>query len=153
MPIDADAAKAHRFEEFTVDVEPGRLAFFATATGQDDPVFSDADAARAAGHHGIPAPPTFMFSLGLEAPEPFGYLDDLGIDLRRILHGEQRFDYRAQIYAGDRITLREQIVDVYAKRGGALEFLVKETEYRRGEQIVGTATSTIIVQHPEEAQP
>ena len=151
MPIDAVAAKALEFDEFTVDVERGRLKFFAQAIGQTDPVYSDLDAAQAAGHPDIPAPPTFLFSLGLEAADPFGYLDELGIDLRFILHGGQEFDYHAPIHAGDRITLREQIVDVYSKRGGALEFLVKRTEYLRDEELVGTATSTIVVRHPEGA--
>nr|WP_296766689.1 MaoC family dehydratase N-terminal domain-containing protein [Rhodococcus sp. (in: high G+C Gram-positive bacteria)] len=150
MSIDIDAAKAYVFEEFSVLVERGRLRSFARAIGETDPVYTDFACAEAAGYRDIPAPPTFLFSLGLEAPEPFGYLSDLGIDLRRILHGEQRFDYRTPVCAGDEITLRETIDDVYSKRGGALEFLVKRTEFLRDNDLVGTGTTTIVVRHPKE---
>ncbi|MFD9825993.1 MaoC family dehydratase N-terminal domain-containing protein [Tsukamurella tyrosinosolvens] len=151
MSIDRDAALALALPEFPVDVERGRLRFFAQVIGETDPVFTDLDAARAAGHRDLPAPPTFVFGLALEAPEPFGYLGTLGIDLRHILHGEQRFDHHAIVYAGDRITVRESIVDVYAKSGGTLEFLVKRSEFLRDGEPVATATSTIVVRRPQEA--
>jgi hypothetical protein len=51
----------------TFDIERGRLAFFARAIGETDPVYLDPDAARAAGHPDIPAPPTFLFSGELDA--------------------------------------------------------------------------------------
>ncbi len=147
MPIDRVAAKAYVFPEFSVVVERGRLRGFAHAIGETDPVFTNVDVAKAAGYRDIPAPPTFLFGLGLEAAEPFGYLAELGIDLRRILHGEQQFDYLSTVCAGDEITLRDEIIDVYSKRGGALEFLVKRTQFLFGGEIVGTGTTTIVVRH------
>lgn len=47
----------HAMPAFDVLVEKGRLRFFAKATGQTDPVYSDEAAARAAGHPGLPVPP------------------------------------------------------------------------------------------------
>ena len=47
----------HAMPGFDVLVEKGRLRFFAKATGQTDPVYSDEAAARAAGHPGSPVPP------------------------------------------------------------------------------------------------
>lgn len=110
-----------------VVIERGRLRLFAQATGQTDPVFTDLAAARAAGFRDLPAPPTFLTSLELGVPDPYAYLIELGIDLGGVLHGEQSFVYHAQAYAGDILVLRPRIVDVYEKRGGALEFLVRET--------------------------
>lgn len=152
MPIDADKAKALEFAPFTVEVERGRLHFFAKVTGQTDPVYLDAETARAAGHPDLPVPATFFFSLGLEAADPFGYLERLGVDLRFVLHGEQSFTYHRLAYAGDRLTLTERVADVYAKRGGALEFLVKETDITRDGQPVAQARSVIVVRHPEVEQ-
>jgi acyl dehydratase len=149
MAIDADRAKAIQFVPLTVEVERGRLRFFAKATGQTDPVYLDLDAARAAGHPDLPVPPTFLFSLGLEAADPFGYVDRLGIDLRFVLHGEQSFTYHHLAYAGDRLTLEERIVDVYTKRGGALEFVVKQTDITRDGQPVAQTRSVIVIRHPE----
>lgn len=41
----------------TLTVERARLRFFAKAIGETDPVYTDVDAAKAAGHPDIPAPP------------------------------------------------------------------------------------------------
>lgn len=153
MSIDATTAKAIDFEEFSVEVERGQLRSFAHAIGETDPVFTDLDAAYAAGHPDLPAPPTYLFSIGLQASDPFSYLNTLDIDLRHILHGGQQFDYHATIHAGDSVKVSEKIIDVYSKRSGALEFLVKRTDYRRSEELVATATSTIVVRHPQGATP
>ena len=115
------------FGRLTVAVEAGQLAFFAKAVGETNPIYSDEAAALAAGHKALPAPPTFGFSLMLAAPDPFAWLAELGVELGRILHGEQKFEYGAQIYAGERITLISRLSDIYDKKGGALEFLCRET--------------------------
>ena len=149
MTIDVTRAKNLEFDPLEVEVERGRLRFFGRAIGETNPVYLDTAAAKAGGHPDIPVPPTFFFSLGMEAPEPFGYLDELGVDLRRILHGEQSFEYHALAHAGDRLTLQDRIVDVYAKRGGALEFIVKQTEITRGGAPIADVRSVIVVQNPK----
>ncbi|MCY1247374.1 hypothetical protein D3C80_2149970 [compost metagenome] len=44
-----------------------------------------------------------------------------------MLHGEQQFIYHAMAYAGDTLTFDVKVVDIYQKKGGALDFLVRET--------------------------
>ena len=75
----------HTMPTFEVLVEKGRLRFFAKATGQTDPVYTDEAAARAAGHPSLPAPPTFAACLYLDVPDPFAWYRELGIDLARVL--------------------------------------------------------------------
>ena len=111
----------------SVDVEKGRLRFFAQATGQTDPVYLDEAAARAAGHPGLPVPPTFLFCLEMESPNPAAIRELLGMDYRRLLHGEQGFTYHAMAYAGDTLTYQQRIADIYDKKAGALEFVVRQT--------------------------
>ena len=149
MPVDARQATAYRFEPVVVTTARERLAFFAKATGQRDPVYRDLAAANAAGHPDLPIPPSFYFSLELEQPDPFGWLTALGIDLRRVLHGEQSFRYHAMAYAGDTLTLHPRIVDVAVKKGGALELLTKQTAVTRGDELIAEAVSVIVVRHPE----
>lgn len=151
MPIDAERALALEIPPITVDVERGRLRFFAKAIGQTDPVYTDIAAARAAGHPDLPVPPTFFFSLELEAPDPFAFLAALDIDLRHVLHGEQSFEYLAPVYAGDRVTLTPSFVDVSSKKGGALELLTKETVITRDSITVARATNVIVVRNPGAA--
>jgi acyl dehydratase len=114
-------------EPFTTTVEAGRLRFFARATGQSDPVYSDTDAARSAGYRGLPVPPTFLFGLELDAPDPFALYEKMGVDLGRILHGEQRFEYLEPACAGDTLTFVTRVNDIFDKKGGALDFIVQET--------------------------
>lgn len=149
MPIDPDLAKALSLAQNTVQLERGRLRFFAKAIGETDPVYVDLDAAKRAGHPDLPVPPTYFFSMELDTPDPFGYLGDLGVDLRRVLHGEQAFTYHSMVHAGQTLTLRRAIVDAYSKKGGAMDFLVKRTDIMSGSTVVAEATSTIIVRNPE----
>jgi acyl dehydratase len=125
-----------------------RLRAFARATGQTDPVYVDLDAAKQAGHPDLPVPPTFIFGIGMEAPDSFGFLDDLGVDLRNILHAEQSFTYHHVAHAGDELTVSSRIADVFEKKGGLLEFLVQDsTVTDHNDVVVAQMRSTFVVQH------
>ncbi len=109
-------------------VDANRLRLFARATGQTDPVYLEDSAAQAAGHRGLPMPPTMAFCFDMDVPEPFEILDLLGVELGRLLHGEQRFEYFGDVCAGDTLTYRTTISDIYDKKDGALEFIVTDTD-------------------------
>ncbi|ORA79964.1 MaoC family dehydratase N-terminal domain-containing protein [Mycobacterium malmoense] len=133
----------------TLTVDRGRLRFFAKAIGETDPIYADVDTAKAAGHQDIPAPPTFLFSVELENPDPFAFLASLGVDLRMVLHGEQSFTYHAIAYPGDELVASPRITDVYAKKGGALEFVVRDTTITRADGApIADLRSVIVVQNP-----
>jgi hypothetical protein len=137
-------------EPISMDVERGRLVAFAKATGQSDPTYSDLDAAKNAGHVDLPVPPTFLFGIELEAADPFAWAGAMGIDLRFVLHGEQRFDYHRIAHAGERLTATPRIDDIYSKRGGALDFIVKRTAVTdEAGQPVADLTTVIVVRNPE----
>lgn len=107
-------------------LERGRLAFFAKAIGEDDAIYFDVDAARAAGHPDLPVPPTFLFAAELDSHAQRAFLDKAGVDFSRVLHGEQGFTYHAMVHAGDAVTVSSKITDIYDKKGGALEFIIRE---------------------------
>ena len=138
----------HSFEPFTVEIEKGRLKFFARATGQENPIYLDEDAAKAAGYSSLPAAPTFLFSIDLEKDNPMGFLEMLGVDIARILHGEQEFEYHQPICAGDSITMQSTIADIYDKKNGAMDFVVQKFKAtnQRGEH-VADMTRTIVVRN------
>lgn len=114
-----------------VRADAGRLRFFAKATGEDRDVYRSTEAARAAGYPDIPAPPTYAFCLAmLDEDEPMGWMSEIGIDLTRVLHAEQEFTYHQPICAGDDLVLTRRIVDVQERKGGALTFVVADSEGR-----------------------
>jgi acyl dehydratase len=131
---------------FEVLVEKGRLKFFAKATDQTDPVYTDEAAAHAAGHPDLPVPPTFLFCLEMEAPDPAAIRNLLGMDYRRLLHGEQGFVYERMAYAGDVLRFEQSIEDIYDKKNGALEFVVRKTivTNQRGESVAQLRTVSVL---------
>ncbi|MBD9676545.1 MaoC family dehydratase N-terminal domain-containing protein [Pseudomonas sp. PDM18] len=121
---------------FSAKAELGQLRFFAKAIGETNPIYTDEQAARDAGHPGVPLPPTFLFSLEFLIPSN-AWRDELGIVPTRILHGEESFKYHRMAYAGDTLTFDVRIADIYDKKGGALEFVVREARVtnQRGEHV------------------
>jgi len=126
--------------ETTMRVELGKIQEFATAVKDPNPAYRDPEAAA--------APPTFLMTIA-------HWVGDLGatrmavkLDTRRLLHGEQEFEYLAPIRAGETLTFRSRTKDVFekaGKRGGSMVFVVGETEFRnhRGE-IVAYMRNTVI---------
>lgn len=134
------------FPTFVVPVETGRLRFFAKSIGEKNPIYTDESAARDAGYKALPAPPTFPMVLDMESdtdlpPE----VEVLKMDVGRILHGSQEFEYFGQVYAGDDISVSRKLVDVFDKKNGALEFVVTETSYTNQEhQLLAKARCTLV---------
>jgi acyl dehydratase len=138
----------HQLPVFSALVETGRLKFFAQAIGQTDPVYSDEAAALAAGHPALPVPPTFLFCLEMASPNPGALRELLAIDIAKVLHGEQRFTYHAMCHAGDTLTFAQRIADIYAKKGGLLEFVVRETRVTNQHGAhVADLNGTTVVRH------
>jgi len=139
----------HKTPPMVLDVEPFQLRLFAKAIGETNPIYFDEKAAIAAGHRNILAPPTFTQCLSFgNTADPFASWGEMGIDIARVLHGEQKFEYTAPIYAGDTITMEATITDIYDKKEGAMEFMVTETlcTNQHGEVVV-KMTSTLIQRH------
>ncbi len=130
-------------EPLTVEIEKGHIRRFAEAIGDDDPIYRDEAAARAAGHPRIPAPPTFAAALRPHDPRA-----GIEIDWKKLLHGEQEFEYLRPLYAGDVLTLVQTIKDIYEKTGknGTMDFMVLETIARDSDgKIVYVARGNIVV--------
>ena len=149
MAIDTGAI-GRTLGEPSLTIDAGRLRFFAKAIGETNPIFTDEAAARAAGHPALPVPPTFLFSIEMEQPDPFWWMPSLGIDMRYLLHGEQQFTYHRVAHAGDTLVARPIISDAYAKKGGALEFYVKDTPvFDLDDNLVADLKTVMVVRNPE----
>lgn len=149
MPLSRDIV-GRMLPSVTAPIERGRVAFFARTIGESDPIYSDVEAATAAGHPDLVVPPTFLFGLRMEGADPFTWLTDLGIDLRTILHGTQAFSYDRIVHAGETVTLTPTITDVYDKKGGALEFLETSTVVTDAAgATVATMRETLVIRNTE----
>ena len=124
-----------------------RLQFFAKAIGEQDPVYLDPAAAQAAGYADLPAPPTFLFAAELSGAND-QLLTDLDIPLVKLLHGEQSFRYIKPVCAGDTVSVESTITDIYDKKGGKLEFVVKDSRVTNQKvELVAEMRTVLVVRH------
>lgn len=134
------------YEPFSGKVDRERLIAFSKAIGETNPVYLDAEAAKAAGYRDVLAPPTFSFTITLDAGQSFNVLDDMGIEHASSVHGAQWFTYDAPICAGDTISGQQKITEIFSKKGGALVFILIETPLKnQNGEPVATLGSTIVV--------
>jgi acyl dehydratase len=87
-----------------------KIKEFADAIGDPNPVYRDPEAAKAAGHRDVIAPPTFPIviavgTLTLTDPE-------LGLNFTMVVHGEERFEYNRPLYAGDVVVTESTITEI-----------------------------------------
>ncbi len=138
----------HELPASVLPLERTRLQFFARAIGETDPVYTDPAAARDAGYADLPAPPTFLFAAELDSGASNQLLADLGIPLAKLLHGEQGFSYHRAACAGDTVTVRSTITDIYDKKNGALEFVVKSSRVtNQRDELVAELRTVIVCRH------
>jgi acyl dehydratase len=132
----------------TVDgltVERGKVAEFATAVRDENPVYRDADTAADQGLDEVPAPPTFTQVARHPHYQPADFDDgiqgfDLGFDEARTVHGEQEYEFERPAFVGETLTGTTTLTDVFQREGsdGTMTFAVLTTEYRNddGELLV-----------------
>ncbi|QQX82783.1 MaoC family dehydratase N-terminal domain-containing protein [Cupriavidus necator] len=136
----------HSLGKRTLTVEEYAVRFYAKAIGETHAVYHDVAAAREAGYRSLRVPPTFLSCLEGWLFQTRDLLALAKIDLARVLHAEQSYSYHQVICAGDTLTYEPRIVDVYDKKGGALEFLVKETRITNQEGVHVADTRSVLVQ-------
>jgi hypothetical protein len=124
-------------------VERGKIAEFARAVLNESPEHSKPDAV---------APPTFPQTLSfwrMRQPRPRGGGGGEVRDMRRVLHGEQEFEYLRPLRAGDVLTAESYVKDSYekeGKRGGTMKFVVSETVFKdqKGEVVAYSRGTSIV---------
>jgi acyl dehydratase len=129
-------------------IERRRLQLFAKSIGENNSVYTDVAAANAAGYSDLPAPPTFLFSAELDSGATDRLVNDLGIPLAKLLHGEQEFKYFRTICCGDTVTVRSRITDIYDKRSGSLEFVVRTSRaLNQKNELVAELRTVFVFRH------
>jgi acyl dehydratase len=123
MPIDASLVGAASPAE-TVEVTADAIRQFAAAIGDDNPLYHDEAAARAAGYPALIAPPTYVTKfrqfIGALPIDPFKM---------RLLHGEEEYSYTRPLHAGDTLTIQTRVAEVRQRPGKSdiMTFVTLET--------------------------
>jgi len=125
------------------EVSRVKIAEFADAIGDANPVYRDKAAAQAAGHSDVIAPPTFAIVISMAGSGAALADPGLGLNYAMVVHGEQRFSYSRPIMAGDVLTSRVTLTDI--RDAGRNVMLTTSTDITTvaGEHVC-TAVSTIV---------
>jgi len=121
-----------------------KIREYAHAVGETNPLHLDLEAARAAGHSDLVAPPMFAVVYSSPVLMPALFDPEIGLDFSRMVHGAQEFAWGPLVVAGDEITTEAELVSK-EERGG-MGFFVFETrsDNQDGERVC-TGTWTNIV--------
>ena len=117
---------------------------FARAVFATNPINLDPEAARAAGHADVVAPPTFPIVVQERTLAQLLGDPDAGIDFGRVAHGDQRFEYSRPIVAGDELTAQLTVTEVKTLGGNSMVTAATAISDASGKHVV-TTTSTLVV--------
>jgi acyl dehydratase len=110
MPVNAGVVgKSHPPQTYAVGRE--KIREYARAVGETEPLYLDVEAARAAGHRDVVAPPMFAVVYSSAAVGPAVFDPEVGIDFAMMVHGAQEFRWGPLVVAGDEITTTVKVKD------------------------------------------
>ncbi len=157
MPVDpSNVGREYGPFTYTLGVEKMREFAYAVAGGVPssafggsapeglNPLFWDEEAAKAGPHGAVVAFPTFAVNFAMK-PFTEAVTDPrLTINLVKLVHGEQEFEFFEVMRAGDVMTSKGRLTKIFDK--GGMDFVVMETEShnQHGKLVVrGTWTAVI----------
>jgi hypothetical protein len=123
------------YEEVTFEVAAEHIERFAGAIGDDDPRYRQGDASI--------APPTFPTVMQIMTSGQVVVDPELGLNYALVVHGEQEYEWRRPLRAGDVLRAVPRIASIRTR--GSNEFLTIEAEiHDQGGEVVVVARSTLI---------
>jgi acyl dehydratase len=137
------------FPPFKIEVEHCKIHELTLALGDENPIYHNREAAQAAGYDDVPLSPTAptIFSFWGN-PHFLEQLASIGINVMRILHGEESYEYLATIYPGDTLVGVTTITDGKTRRSqnGSMDIITLQTRYtNQDNQPVLNATTMFVV--------
>ena len=88
-----------------------------------------------------PVPATFPIVMAFEAMNTF--LEDVGVELQRIVHGEQRFAYERPIVPGDVLTATLRVVSLRQIAGNYIIGTTSEITDSTGSRVCSTSATLV----------
>ena len=134
-----------RTYEFETPYQVGRekVREFATAIGDQNPLYHNVEAAQAAGHRDLIAPPTFPFVITYRAMIGAMADPELNLNYAMVVHGEQKFTYSSTLYAGDEVVGDTVVADISVIGRNELLTMEQHVKTLDGELIVTTKNVTV----------
>lgn len=120
-----------------------KIREYATAIQSDDPLHFDEEAARAAGYPNVVAPLTFIAIPGRQVQLDIFRNFDVGINLARVIHRDQKITYHRPICAGDKLYFDSWLDSVIESHGTVISELRSEVTDAEGKPVITTVVTMI----------
>ncbi len=141
--IDVNAA-GREYDPFTFHVDRAKIKELCLAIGDNNPIYFDAEAAKKSGYKDTPAPLTFPTLMNFWGyPEIWDRMKEIGVDVKRLLHAAEEYEYFSPIYPGDTVTGHVKVDSV--RSGGAMDVATFQTTFNKGDEIMLVARMKIVV--------
>lgn len=142
MPVRTDAV-GKSYAPVTYAVGREKIREYAHAVGETNPLHLDLEAARAAGHADLVAPPMFAVVYSAPALGPAVLDPEVGLDFARMVHGGQEFAWGPLVVAGDEITTTASVASI-SEKGGMAFYVFESVSTRKDGETVCAGTWTNI---------
>jgi acyl dehydratase len=143
MPVSAEAV-GKEYPATTYEVGLEKIREYANAVGQAEPVHHDREAAKAAGFRDVVAPPMFVVVYSSPAMAPAILDPEVGINLAAMVHGGQEFVWGEPVCAGDVITTRAKVSEIYEKDGKGFYVFESVSTNQDGDEVVRATWTNIV---------
>jgi acyl dehydratase len=143
MPV-STAAVGKEYPATSYEVGLEKIREYANAVGQAEPVHHDREAAQAAGFRDVVAPPMFAVVYSAPALGPAILDPEVGINFAAMVHGGQEFVWGEPVCAGDEITTRASVREIYERDGRGFYVFESVSTNQDGDEVVrGTWTNIV----------
>jgi acyl dehydratase len=129
------SAVGKTYAPVTYAVGREKVREYAHAVGETNPLHLDVEAARAAGHRDVVAPPMFAVVYASPAVMPAFFDPEVGMDFARMVHGEQEFTWGPLVVAGDEITSEVEVASIDERAGVGFFVFESRSDNQDGERV------------------
>lgn len=143
MSIASDIIGTHyRYPDYYL-VGREKIREYAQAIQSDDPLHFSDEAAKAAGYPAVVAPLTFVAIAGRQVQLDIFRNFDVGINLARVIHRDQKIQYHRPIVAGDKLFFDSWLDSVIESHGTVISELRSEVTDAEGKPVMTTVVTMI----------
>jgi acyl dehydratase len=115
-----------------------KIREYAKSIQCDHPMHFDEDAAKAAGYPDVVAPLTFIAIPGRQVQLDIFRNFDVGINIARVIHRDQKITFHRPICAGDKLHFDSWLEEVLESHGAVISTLRTEITDQDGKPVVTT---------------
>ena len=120
-----------------------KIREYAKAVQSDVPLHFSEEAAKAAGYPNVVAPLTFIAVAGRQVQLEIFKQFDVGINLSRVIHRDQKILFHRPIFAGDKLYFETWLDSVLESHGTVIIEMRSEVTNAEGEPVMTTIVTMI----------